>query len=45
MSPAGNCYRAGQFCANKHVGMRTHDANGRIIHCKVRGDGQRWNYH
>ncbi|PJE98248.1 hypothetical protein CUT44_08240 [Streptomyces carminius] len=43
-SPAGNCYRAGQFCANRHVGMRTHDANGRIVYCKVRGDGQRWNY-
>ncbi|MHC0431915.1 PASTA domain-containing protein [Streptomyces sp. O3] len=43
-SPAGNCYRAGQFCANKHVGMRTHDANGRIIYCKERASGQRWNY-
>lgn len=43
-SPAGNCYRAGQFCANKHLGMQTHDAGGRIIYCKERADGQRWNY-
>lgn len=43
-SPAGNCYRAGQFCANKHLGLRTHDAGGRIIYCKERADGQRWNY-
>lgn len=43
-SPAGNCYRAGQFCANKHLGLSTHDANGRIIYCKQRSDGQRWNY-
>ncbi|WP_158710961.1 PASTA domain-containing protein [Streptomyces albus] len=44
MSPAGNCYRAGQFCANKHLGLQTHDAGGRIIYCKERADGQRWNY-
>lgn len=44
MSPAGNCYKAGQFCANKHVGLSTHDANGRMIYCKIRDDGQRWNY-
>ncbi|WP_435211429.1 PASTA domain-containing protein [Streptomyces sp. bgisy034] len=43
-SPAGNCYRAGQFCANKHLGLSTHDAGGRIIYCKERADGQRWNY-
>ncbi|MBQ0984214.1 PASTA domain-containing protein [Streptomyces sp. F63] len=43
-SPAGNCYRAGQFCANQHVGRQTHDAGGRIIYCKERADGQRWNY-
>ncbi|MDG9704418.1 PASTA domain-containing protein [Streptomyces sp. DH37] len=43
-SPAGNCYQAGQFCANKHLGMQTHNSAGRIIYCKQRADGQRWNY-
>ncbi|MEU6967289.1 hypothetical protein AB0A71_06010 [Kitasatospora aureofaciens] len=41
-SNAGNCYAAGQFCRNDDLGRSTHDANGRVIYCRVVSGKPHW---
>jgi hypothetical protein len=43
MSPAGNCYADGQFCAQKHRGMSTHGRGGEYLTCERDSDG-RWRW-
>ncbi|WP_399886284.1 hypothetical protein ACGH7X_17530 [Streptomyces sp. BBFR51] len=43
MSPAGNCYADGQFCANKHHGLSTHGRGGEYLTCRQDSGGiWRW---
>ncbi|MFJ8478103.1 hypothetical protein [Kitasatospora sp. NPDC094011] len=41
-SNAGNCYAAGQFCRNDDLGRSTHDANGRMITCRMVSGKPHW---
>ncbi|WBP90931.1 hypothetical protein [Kitasatospora cathayae] len=41
-SSAGNCYAAGQFCRNDDLGRSTHDANGRVIYCRMVSGKPHW---
>ncbi|MFJ7244744.1 hypothetical protein ACIQWA_08855 [Kitasatospora sp. NPDC098652] len=41
-SNAGNCYAAGQFCRNDDLGRSTHDANGRMIYCRMVSGKPHW---
>jgi hypothetical protein len=41
VSKAGNCYRSGEFCANKHHGVTGVDGDGHNIVC-TNNDGWRW---
>ncbi|MFG3227744.1 hypothetical protein ACGF07_23570 [Kitasatospora sp. NPDC048194] len=41
-SNAGNCYAAGQFCRNDDLGKSTHDANGRVIYCRMVSGKPHW---
>ncbi|MDH6706598.1 type IV secretory pathway VirB10-like protein [Kitasatospora sp. MAA19] len=41
-SNAGNCYAAGQFCRNADLGRSTHDANGRMIYCRMVSGKPHW---
>ncbi|MFD7060567.1 hypothetical protein [Streptomyces sp. NPDC059906] len=43
MSPAGNCYADGQFCAKKHRGLSTHGRGGEYLTCE-RDSGGRWRW-
>ncbi|MEU3659237.1 hypothetical protein AB0E77_05635 [Streptomyces sp. NPDC032940] len=43
MSPAGNCYADGQFCANKHHGLSTHGRGGEYLTCSL-DSGGRWRW-
>lgn len=43
MSPAGNCYADGQFCANKHHGLKTHGRGGEYLTCEPDSAG-RWRW-
>ncbi|WP_228773742.1 hypothetical protein [Streptomyces sp. VN1] len=43
MSPAGNCYADGQFCAKKHRGLSTHGRGGEYLTCRQDSGGVwRW---
>ncbi|MFI7345051.1 hypothetical protein ACIBSR_02095 [Streptomyces sp. NPDC049936] len=43
MSPAGNCYADGQFCAKKHRGLSTHGRGGEYLTCEQDSGGVwRW---
>lgn len=42
VSNAGNCYAAGQFCRNADLGRSTHDANGRMIYCRMVSGKPHW---
>ncbi|MER8187894.1 hypothetical protein [Kitasatospora sp. NPDC094015] len=42
VSNAGNCYQAGQFCRNADLGRSTHDANGRMIYCRMVSGKPHW---
>ncbi|MFJ6135507.1 hypothetical protein [Kitasatospora sp. NPDC092286] len=41
-SNAGNCYQAGQFCRNADLDKSTHDANGRMITCRMVSGKPHW---
>ncbi|MBO1416518.1 hypothetical protein [Streptomyces sp. FH025] len=41
-SNAGNCYAAGQFCRDADLGRSTHDANGRMIYCRMVSGKPHW---
>ncbi|MFJ9609589.1 hypothetical protein ACIRS1_24935 [Kitasatospora sp. NPDC101176] len=41
-SNAGNCYAAGQFCREADLGRSTHDANGRMIYCRMVSGKPHW---
>ncbi|MEE1788285.1 hypothetical protein PUR71_36120 [Streptomyces sp. SP17BM10] len=41
-SNAGNCYEAGQFCRTADLGLSTHDANGRMITCRMVSGKPHW---
>ncbi|MFJ9776331.1 hypothetical protein ACIRVF_34710 [Kitasatospora sp. NPDC101157] len=41
-SNAGNCYAAGQFCRSDDLGRSTHDANGRVIYCRMVSGKPHW---
>ncbi|WP_217171274.1 hypothetical protein [Streptomyces sp. AC512_CC834] len=43
MSPAGNCYADGQFCAKKHRGLHTHGRGGEYLTCEP-DSGGRWRW-
>ncbi|MYS72998.1 hypothetical protein GTY88_21650 [Streptomyces sp. SID5926] len=43
MSPAGNCYADGQFCAKKHRGLSTHGRGGEYLTCEL-DSGGRWRW-
>lgn len=43
LSKAGNCYKAGQFCAKAHHGTTGIDANGKTIRC-IDNNGWRWTH-
>ena len=43
MSPAGNCYADGQFCAKKHRGLSTHGRGGEYLTCEPDSAG-RWRW-
>ncbi|MFI7872256.1 hypothetical protein [Streptomyces salinarius] len=43
MSPAGNCYADGQFCATKHRGLSTHGRGGEYLTCE-QDSGGRWRW-
>ncbi|GAA2691576.1 hypothetical protein GCM10010310_49360 [Streptomyces violaceolatus] len=43
MSPAGNCYADGQFCAKKHRGLSTHGRGGEYLTCEP-DSGGRWRW-
>ncbi len=43
-SAAGNCYRAGEFCAARDHGGTGVDADGRQIRCVPSGSRWRWMY-
>ena len=42
VSNAGNCYKAGQFCRNADLGRSTHDADGRMIYCRMVSGKPHW---
>ncbi len=41
-SSAGNCYRAGEFCPERDLGLSTTDANGNAITCEDDNGYDRW---
>ncbi|MGW2249968.1 hypothetical protein ACWCXH_07180 [Kitasatospora sp. NPDC001660] len=41
-SNAGNCYAAGQFCRDADLGRSTHDADGRVITCRMVSGKPHW---
>ncbi len=41
-SSAGNCYRAGEFCPDRDLGLSTTDANGNAITCEDDNGYHRW---
>ena len=41
-SSAGNCYRAGEFCPARDLGLSTTDANGTAITCEADNGYNRW---
>ncbi|WP_371477602.1 hypothetical protein [Kitasatospora sp. NBC_00315] len=42
VSNAGNCYKAGQFCRDADLGRSTHDADGRMLSCRMVSGKPHW---
>ncbi|MDJ0341322.1 hypothetical protein QMK19_14795 [Streptomyces sp. H10-C2] len=44
LAPSGNHYKAGQFCKEAHLGLTTHDGNGRLLRCAMKSGKPHWGY-